>query len=324
MTKILVTGGAGYIGSNTVAKLIESGFDVVIVDDLSTGYKELLHPKAKFYQLDITKTLELEKVMSTEKCSAIIHFAAKIVVPESISSPIKYYTNNCGGVLSVLHASKNVGINKIVFSSTAAVYGNANQPLIDENSPVQPINPYGHSKLFSEQMIRDCQQEFNLNSVILRYFNVAGASRDLRFGQRSPMATHLIKIASEAALQKRDSVHITGTDYKTFDGTGIRDYIHVEDLADVHVVATKHLLDSGNSQVFNCGYGKGHSVREVINCMKEVSGYDFPTIDSNRRPGDAEHLVADPSKLKSTLGWTPKLDDLSLICRTALDFEKSL
>lgn len=321
---ILVTGGAGYIGSNTTAKLVEAGFNVVIVDDLSTGFKELIHPDVTFYNLNISDTDVLSSIMTREKVCGVIHFAAKIVVPESISDPLKYYSNNTNGVISTLEACKKSSVQNFVFSSTAAVYGNASNDLISENSPVAPINPYGFSKLFSEQIIQDCEKDFNLKSIIFRYFNVAGASMDLKFGQRTKTATHLIKIASEAATKKRNQMLITGTDYNTPDGTGIRDYIHVEDLASAHVLAMKHLLDGGHSDLFNCGYGQGYSVRQVVDCMKKISGVNFDSFDGPRRPGDAAKLVADSSHLISALNWKPKFNDLEIICKTALNFEQNL
>lgn len=322
--KILVTGGAGYIGSHTVSALIKSGFEVVIVDDLSTGFKRLIHPKTRMYQVSILNTEAIKDILRNEQISGVIHFAAKIIVPESIAQPIEYYKNNTMGVLSVLEACKVAEVKKIVFSSTAAVYGNASMELIKELDSVSPINPYGFSKLFSEQIIKDCEFEFGLQSVILRYFNVAGASESLQLGQLSKNATHLIKIASEVACGKRDSISITGTDYPTIDGTGVRDYIHVEDLADIHVLAIKFLLEGGKSEIFNCGYGHGVSVREVIETIRKVSGVNFKAFEGPRRPGDAAQLVADSSKVRKTLGWIPKRDSLETICRTAYLFEKSL
>jgi UDP-glucose 4-epimerase len=322
--KILVTGGAGYIGSHTVSALIKSGFEVVIVDDLSTGFKRLIHPKARMYQVSILNTEAIKDILRNEQISGVIHFAAKIIVPESIAQPIEYYKNNTMGVLSVLEACKVAEVKNIVFSSTAAVYGNASMELITELDSVSPINPYGSSKLFSEQIIKDCEFEFGLQSVILRYFNVAGASESLQLGQLSKNASHLIKIASEVACGKRDSMSITGTDYPTSDGTGVRDYIHVEDLADIHVLGIKFLLDGGKSEIFNCGYGHGTSVREVIEAIRKVSGVNLKALEAPRRPGDAAQLVADSRKIRQTLGWIPKRDSLETICRTAYLFEKSL
>lgn len=321
---ILVTGGAGYIGSHTTNTLIESGFDVIIVDDLSTGFERLIHPKAKSYKASVLDTETIASILKKENVSGVIHFAAKIIVPESIAKPIEYYRNNTVGVLSVLEACKQANVKNFVFSSTAAVYGNATKDLITENTPVAPINPYGFSKLFSEQCIRDCEIEFGLKSVILRYFNVAGASEAGKFGQLSKNATHLIKIATEAACGKRESMTITGTDYPTTDGTGVRDYIHVEDLADIHVLAVKYLLEGGKSEIFNCGYGHGSSVREVVNTVKKITGVNFNVTEGPRRDGDAAQLVADSSKARKVLAWIPKRDNLELICRSAYVFEKSI
>ncbi len=319
--KILVTGGAGYIGSHTTEALLQAGFEVLIVDDLSTGFKSLIHPQAKFIKASILDTNNIEAIISNENISGVIHFAAKIIVPESIEKPTDYYLNNTVGVLSMLRAAKKTGLKNFVFSSTAAIYGNGSKDLITEEAPLSPLNPYGHSKLMSEQMIRDSEIEFGLKSVILRYFNVAGASKSLKFGQLSKNATHLIKIASETACGKRSSMSITGTDYNTHDGTGIRDYIHVEDLADIHVLAIKYLLNGGTSDIFNCGYGQGSSVREVITTIKKISGKDFLVTEAPRRPGDAEMLVANSSKLRQNLSWTPKYDNLEDICRSAYLFE---
>ena len=322
---ILVTGGAGYIGSHTANALIESGFDVVIVDDLSTGFEKLIPLNARFHKASILDTEAIADLLSSENITGIIHFAAKIIVPESITKPIEYYKNNTMGVLSILEAAKLANIKNLVFSSTAAVYGNASLELITELAPVAPINPYGFSKLFSEQIIKDAEIEFGLKSVILRYFNVAGASDSLNFGQLSKNATHLIKIASEVACGKRESITITGTDYPTIDGTGVRDYIHVEDLADIHVLAMKYLLTKNStSEIFNCGYGHGSSVKEVLEAIRKISGVDFKATEDTRRPGDAAQLVADSSKVRRILKWTPKRDNLEIICRSAYLFEKSL
>lgn len=324
--KILVTGGAGYIGSNTVGKLIQAGFQVVVVDNLSTGFEKNLHPEAIFYREDILNTPQITDIILREHIFAIVHFAAKIVVPESLSHPHLYYKNNTQGVLSILEAIKMTGglVKHFIFSSTAAVYGNPERggDCISEEFPTLPINPYGMSKLMSEKLITDCEKELSMTSVILRYFNVAGADTDLKFGQRSNKATHLIKLASETALKKRDQLEITGTDYPTKDGTGVRDYIHVEDLATVHVLALEYLMRGHASEIFNCGYGKGFSVKEVIETMQAVTKESFKVTHAARRPGDAAMLVADSSKLKKALNWMPAHDSLEEICRSAYLFEK--
>ena len=320
---ILITGGAGYIGSHTAQVFIDNGYNVTIVDDLSTGFIEAIPSSAKFVKADIHDTALITHIMKEDQIGAVIHFAAKIVVPESISEPLEYYNNNTVGVLQILDACRTAGVQKIVFSSTAAVYGNASDQLIDESFPIQAINPYGHSKYFSECIIKDSDIAYGIHNVILRYFNVAGAAIKGNNGQRSKNATHLIKLASEAALNVRPHLNLTGTDYQTPDGTGVRDYIHVEDLAEIHLLAFQYLEAGGKSDTFNCGYGKGYSVREVINTMKKISGKDFPVIEAPRRPGDAGHLVADNKKVKSILKWVPKRNDLDLICKTAYEWEKT-
>ncbi len=324
MKNILVNGGAGYIGSHTTNALIENGFNVIIVDDLSTGFERLIHPKAKFYKGSILDAQFLAKVMNDEKIDGVIHFAAKIVVPESISQPLNYYTNNTLGVIKTLEACKMANVKKFVFSSTAAVYGNGSNSLVDEKTPAAPLNPYGFSKLMSEQIIRDVDLEFGLKSVILRYFNVAGASQSKKYGQITKNASHLIKIACETACGKRSEMFVTGNDYNTPDGTGVRDYIHVEDLADAHVDAMNYLLKGGSSETLNCGYGHGSSVLEVISTIKKVSGIDFKVLQGPRRVGDADSIVSDNKKIKQILGWTPKRDNLELICKSAYEWEKEL
>jgi UDP-glucose 4-epimerase len=321
---ILVTGGAGYIGSNTVKALVEKGFNIIVVDDLSTGYRELIHPSAKFYQNCILDTKQLSKILVDERISGIIHFAAKIIVPESITHSLAYYRNNTQGVLSILEAAKASNVKNFVFSSTAAVYGDSKSNLVSEYHPTQPLNPYGHSKLMSEQVIKDAEIEFGLRYVILRYFNVAGASECLTYGQLSKNASHLIKIASETACGKRNSMNITGTNYNTPDGTGVRDYIHVEDLADIHVLSMKYLQEGKESTILNCGYGKGFSVKEVIQTIKKVSGKDFLVSNAPRRLGDSESLVADITKIQKALNWSPKKASLELICKSSYEWEKKL
>lgn len=323
MRTILVTGGAGYIGSHTTEALINRGYKVVIVDNLSTGFERLIHPKAKFYKASVLDTKTIKNIMLSENISGVIHFAAQIIVPESVKEPLMYYKNNTQGVISTLEACKIANVKNFVFSSTAAVYKGSSLEALSEDLPVESTSPYGCSKIFSEQIIRDCEKEFGLKSVILRYFNVAGASTSLNYGQLSKTSTHLIKIAAETASKKRPSMNLTGTDYPTPDGTGIRDYIHIEDLADAHILAMEYLLEGGESETINCGYGHGSSVREVINTMKKVTGIDFIFLETERRPGDVACLVANNSKIKRILNWIPKKDNLELICKSAYDWEKT-
>lgn len=321
--QVLVTGGAGYIGSHTVQKLLDAGYGVVVYDNITTGFREAIPTGAELVMGDVRDKLMLSRVMKDKKISAVVHFAAKLIVPESVEKPLDYYENNTAGVLTLAQACIENGVKKVVFSSTAAVYGDASvSGLITEQSPTGPLNPYGQSKLMSENVLRDCEAPHGLKSVCLRYFNVAGASVSGNNGQRTKNATHLIKVASEAACGKRESVGIFGTDYSTPDGTGVRDYIHVEDLADLHVLALKYLSDGGSSQIFNCGYGRGFSVREVIDTVRKVSGVNFKVIEQPRRAGDAAQLVADSSKIRKAFAWTPKYDNLELICRTAYEWEK--
>lgn len=320
--KVLVTGGAGYIGSHATQKLLDAGYAVVVYDNLNTGFKEAVPAGADFIQGDVRDKLMLSRVMKDKNISSVVHFAAKIIVSESIEKPMDYYENNTMGVLALAQACVANGIRKIVFSSTAAVYGNASSVgLIDERAQTKPLNPYGQSKLVSEFILRDCEKPYGLKSVCLRYFNVAGASLDGKNGQRSKDATNLIKVVCETAAGKRDSVGIFGTDYPTPDGTGVRDYIHVEDLADIHVFALKYLEQGGESEIYNCGYGKGFSVREVIENVRKVSGKNFKVIERPRRECDISFSVADSSKIRKAFNWTPKRDNLELICKTAYDWE---
>lgn len=322
---ILITGGAGYIGSHTIRSTLNAGFTPVVYDDLSTGFRDAIPKGFSFIQGDVRDSKRLHSVLEEYKPACIIHFAAKLVAPDSIEAPLDYYENNTQGVISIAKACAATGVKHVVFSSTAAVYGDSEtKNLITEKTPTAPLNPYGYSKLMSEQILRDCEKAYGLTSVSLRYFNVAGAALDGKNGQRTKDATHLIKVASEAACGKRDSVGVFGTDYPTRDGTGVRDYIHVEDLADLHVLALQYLFAGGKSDVFNCGYGKGASVHEVLNQVKKVSGNDFKVIHQPRRAGDAAMLVADPSKIKKAFQWQPKHDDLELICRSAYEWERSL
>lgn len=263
------------------------------------------------------------EIVRNEKIEGIIHFAAKIIVPESLEQPLTYYKNNTQGVISMMEVAKLARITRFVFSSTAAVYGDVQIDFVSENYCPDPINPYGRSKLMSERIIIDCEKDFGLKSVILRYFNVAGASSNLRYGQLSFSATQLIKVAAQAAAGIKPYLEITGTDYPTKDGTGIRDYIHVEDLADIHLLALKY-LDSGKSEIINCGYGKGFSVREVVNSMKKISGKDFSVHEVARRSGDTACVLSDNSKLLHLFKWQPKHNNIDVICKSAFDWEKKL
>lgn len=323
--RILVTGGAGYIGSHTAQKLIDAGHDVFVYDNLSTGFSAALPKQSQFIMGDVRDAVLLGRVLKDKKIEAVIHFAAKLVVPESILHPLDYYENNTFGVLGLVKACQQQGVSKIVFSSTAALYGNSNpNQLVKENAVIGPLNPYGFSKLMSEQILRDADQAYGIRSVILRYFNVAGAAADGSNGQRTKDATSLIKVAAEAGAGKRQNISVFGSDYPTSDGTCVRDFIHIEDLADLHVKALEYLNDGNATAVFNCGYGRGFSVLEVLSTMKKVSGRNFEVQMEARRQGDPISVVADSSLARKILHWTPKFDDLETICRSTFEWEKSM
>ncbi|WP_081942867.1 UDP-glucose 4-epimerase GalE [Myxosarcina sp. GI1] len=318
--KVLVTGGAGYIGSHAVRQLGEAGYDVVVYDNLSTGSVEaVLHGNLIVGDLNDIQTLET--VFSQHKFDAVLHFAASISVPESVANPLAYYANNTRNTLNLLHCCQKFGVNKLVFSSTAAVYGEPQENPVSEACATEPINPYGRSKLMSECMIRDYGLSSDFKYVILRYFNVAGADLAGRIGQSSPKASHLIRMACDAALGLRPAVSIFGTDFDTPDGTGIRDYIHVEDLAAAHIDALRYLEADGDSQIFNCGYGQGYSVCEVINELKKISSIDFHVVEAERREGDPACVIACGDRLRQILGWQPRYNDLSIILSTAFTWE---
>lgn len=318
--KVLVTGGAGYIGSHVVRQLGEAGHDIVVFDNLSTGYRWAV-TAGELVVGDLADEAALEALFSRHQFEAVLHFAANIVVPESVANPLKYYGNNTRNTLNLLKAVQAHGVPYMVFSSTAAVYGMPEQTVLAEDLPLAPINPYGASKMMSERMIMDLAAASGLNYVILRYFNVAGANPDGLLGQATPEATHLIKVACECVTGQREGMSVFGTDYDTRDGTCIRDYIHVEDLAKAHVMALDYMAEGGSSKVLNCGYGRGFTVREVIDVVKRKSGVDFPVTETARRAGDPEALMADNTRIRETLGWAPDYDDLDTIVGTALAWE---
>ncbi len=324
---ILVTGGAGYIGSHTSRQLIEAGYSVTVVDNLYSGHRWAIPDEATFIEGDVGDHPLMESVLKERKINAVVHFAGHIVVPESVSDPLKYYSNNALNSGRLIAACQEAGVEHFVFSSTAATYGAPQVISIDEQVRTEPINPYGRTKLITEWMLEDIAHAANRSPfryIALRYFNVAGASLDTTLGQATAEATHLIKVACEAATGQRESITIFGTDYETDDGTCIRDYIHVEDLAGAHLNALTWLLKGGDSQVLNCGYGHGYSVREVIETVKAVSGVDFEVVEGSRRAGDPPELIADSSRIRERLGWTPNLDNLEIICRTAWKWEQKL
>ncbi|WP_413944568.1 UDP-glucose 4-epimerase GalE [Bdellovibrio sp. HCB-162] len=325
MARVLVTGGAGYIGSHTVQKLLLSGHKVAVIDNLSTGFKEAVPNQAEFYFGDVRDSNFVAEIMSKFDAEVVIHFAAKLNVAESLLKPVEYYDNNVGGTLSLLKACEKSGVKNFIFSSTAAVYGDScTDGIISEGTPTNPLNPYGWSKLISEKLLSDTGDLVGINHVIFRYFNVAGAAEDGSNGQRTANAYHLVHLASQAGVGKRQGLKIFGTDYPTPDGTCIRDYIHVEDLADIHVLGAEHLLRGGTSATLNCGYGQGYSVREVISSALNVAENKFPVEEADRRPGDPASLVADSRKMQALLGWTPRRNNIDTICRTALNWEKTL
>lgn len=320
---ILVTGGAGYIGSHVVRQLGEAGERVVIIDNLSTGFADSIL-NGDFVEGNIGDQALVRKVLKDYNVDAVIHFAAHTIVPESVENPLKYYGNNTCNSRNLLECCKDAGVKHVIFSSTAAVYGIPETDSADENSPISPINAYGTSKLMTEWMLRDLSAASDLTHVALRYFNVAGSDPECRIGQSTKKATLLIKVACEAAVGKRDKVYIFGTDYPTTDGTGVRDYIHVEDLASAHLKALEYLRNGGTSTTLNCGYGHGYSVREVLDMVGKVNGKPLNIIEEDRRAGDPPALIAKADKIRTVLGWTPQYDDLEFIVKTSLEWEKKL
>ena len=322
--KVLVTGGAGYIGSHVVLNLLDQGYKVSVIDNLSTGHISLIHQKADFIECNINETEKIESLIKKNNFDAIMHFAGYIQVEESIKFPKKYFSNNSKNSQIFFDTCIKNNLFNIIFSSTAAIYGNNNQTnKISENSKINPLNPYGLSKLETEKYLIN----YNLNKInyiILRYFNVAGADPKLRSGLISKKSTHLIKIASEVATGKRKKITIFGKDYDTFDGTAIRDYIHVSDLANIHIKCLNFLFEKKQSQIFNCGYGKGYSVKQVLDMANIVSVNHINFDYGPRRKGDATSLVSDTSKLKQMIDWKPKYNKLDFIIKTSIDWELKL
>jgi len=329
---VLVTGGAGYIGSHTVLALLDAGYPTVVIDNLVTGFRWAVPKAATFVHGDIADQPLVSATIADHGISAVVHFAGSIVVPESVVDPLKYYRNNTAASRSLIDAAVTSGVPHFIFSSTAAVYGTPERLPVHEDDPKAPINPYGRSKLMTEMMLADVAAAHPLNYCVLRYFNVAGADPAGRSGQSTAAATHLIKVATEAALGKRDQVGVFGTDFDTEDGTGVRDYIHVSDLADAHVLALEALIaNPAESYTFNCGYGHGYSVAQVLDSVdrvaqltNRVAGTTIRRVMEPRRAGDPAALVADSAAIKRRLGWTPKHDDLDRIVRNAMDWEANL
>jgi UDP-glucose 4-epimerase len=321
--RILVAGGAGYIGSHMAHHLIDSGHSVVVADNLSTGVRELVPHEADFVEVDLRDTDRLRKVMQTSRLDAVLHFAASTVVPESVAGPLDYYANNVGASLSLLQAMVGAGVPILIFSSTAAVYGiPPDGSHVTEDSPADPVSPYGASKLMAERIVKDAASAHGLRYGILRYFNVAGADPQGRTGQSTPHATHLIKVACEVATGRREHLTVFGTDYPTPDGTGVRDYIHVWDLVELHRLSLDHLAAGGDSLLVNCGYSRGHSVNEVVRAVERVSGKALAVTTGARRPGDVAVVVAAAERAREILGWTPQHEGIDQIVRDALAWER--
>jgi UDP-glucose 4-epimerase len=321
---ILVTGGAGYIGSHMVLALADQGFDVVVLDNLSTGFAWAVDPRARLITGDIGDQALVAKIIQDHAVDAIVHFAGSIVVPDSVTDPLGYYLNNTVKSRALMESAVQGGVKNFIFSSTAAVYGNPETQPVFETAQPAPISPYGTSKLMTEFMLRDSHVAYGLNYVALRYFNVAGADPRGRSGQSTPRATHLIKVACQTALGQRKSMDVFGTDYDTPDGTCLRDYIHVSDLIAAHVKALAHLRCGGESGIFNCGYGRGYSVLEVISAVEKAHGAPINKVLGPRRAGDPAAIVAGAGRVRDILGWAPVHDDLDEIVTSALAWEKHL
>lgn len=328
INRVLVTGGAGYIGSHTCWQLIDAGYAVTVIDNFYSGQRWAVHPKAKLIEGDAGDQKLVREVLRDGRIDAVIHFAGHIVVPESVEDPLKYYRNNTCVSRNLIESCVMEGIANFVFSSTAAVYGIPQNVPVDEMAPLHPINPYGFSKLMTEWILQDVAarpvQSKPFRYISLRYFNAAGARQDGMLGQATPEATHLIKVACQAACGLRDHVAVFGADYDTSDGTCVRDYIHVEDLASAHLAALRHIARGGTSLTLNCGYGRGATVLEVLEMVKRVSGVDFSVRHAQRRAGDPPALVSDSGRIQKMLDWAPQYANLETICRSAFLWEKNL
>jgi len=321
---VLVTGGAGYIGSHTAHALVDAGESVVVIDNLSTGFSDFVPEGVPLVIGDTGEENLVEGVIAQHRVESIIHFAGSVVVPDSMRDPLLYYRNNTMTTRSLLNAAVRTGVNRFIFSSTAAVYGNPNQVPVPENAPTRPLSPYGSSKLMTEIMLHDVASAHNMGYVVLRYFNVAGADPQGRIGLATAGATHLLKIAVEAATGQRAKIDVFGMDYPTPDGSCIRDFIHVSDLAEAHRAALSYLRSGGASATLNCGYGRGYSVLETIEAVRRISGRNFAIQYAPRRAGDIMTMVADVSRIRATLDWTPQYDDLETIALHALAWEEKL
>ena len=321
---VLVTGGAGYIGGHMVLELMDTGETPVILDNLSTGLRWSVPEGVKLIVGDFGDAALVEKILSEHKIEAIAHFAAKLVVPESLVDPLGYYLNNVAKARTLLECAVQAGVQNFIFSSTAAVYGEVGIAPVAEDEPKSPVSPYGRSKLMVEWMLEDVARAHGLRYVALRYFNVAGADPRGRNGQSSPLATHLIKVAAQAALGRRDHLDVYGTDYPTPDGSCLRDYIQVTDLVRAHVAALAHLRRGGENMVLNCGYGQGFSVLDIVDVVKKVSGVNFRVELQPRRPGDPPSIVADAGKIRAALGWEPRHANIEEIVAQALAWERRL
>jgi UDP-glucose 4-epimerase len=321
--KILLTGGAGYIGSHVLLSILRENHEVYVIDNLSTGNLNLIPGNIRMLNCNINNEEKVSDLLQKQNFDILLHFAGYIKVEESVKNPDKYFTNNTDNAIKLFETCYKYGLKNIIFSSTAATYGNpVNNNSISEDEILNPLNPYGQSKINTEKYLLENKNKFN--SVILRYFNVAGADPDLRSGLISDKPTHLIKILSEVAVGKREKIFIYGNDYKTLDGTAVRDYIHVSDLADIHLAVSKYLIEKKISNIFNCGYGKGFSVLEVISAANQITGNKIQYEYGERRSGDAEKLVSNVDKLHQNINWKPKFDNLNFILQTAINWEKKI